>query len=153
MAKNFYMNVNLGGGRLPGELQPSGLVVGNPAFMPGKERFSAPGNSLDSMRFSAGKLALYQCTTLSRAVNRGNIDGLQPLLGHILHENALTSQRRSAAAKQAAEKFHFLKGMAFRPSKLLINQCGFSRCALCLLRIVFAQAFRAGCPGRVEESA
>jgi hypothetical protein len=60
MAKNFYMNVNLGGGRLPGELQPSGLVVGNPAFMPGKERFSAPGDSFDSiMPFSAGKLAKY----------------------------------------------------------------------------------------------
>ena len=31
------------------------FVVGAPAFMRGKERFSAPGNSLDSiMRFSAG---------------------------------------------------------------------------------------------------
>jgi hypothetical protein len=30
-------------------------MVGAPAFMRGKERFSAPGNSLDSiMRFSAG---------------------------------------------------------------------------------------------------
>jgi hypothetical protein len=40
---------------LKGELQTSGFVVGAPAFMRGKERFSAPGNSLDSiMRFSAG---------------------------------------------------------------------------------------------------
>jgi hypothetical protein len=31
--------------------------VGAPAFMRGKERFSAPGNSLDSiMRFSAGNV-------------------------------------------------------------------------------------------------
>jgi hypothetical protein len=37
------------------ELQTSGLAVAAPAFMRGKERFSAPGNSLDSiMRFSAG---------------------------------------------------------------------------------------------------
>jgi hypothetical protein len=44
--------------------------VGAPSFMRGKERFSAPGNSLDSiLRFSAGQttsgnLALHQGPTL-----------------------------------------------------------------------------------------
>jgi hypothetical protein len=44
-------------------------VVGAPAFMPGKERFSAPRNSLDSiMRFSAGnaRAVLYRLYRLRK---------------------------------------------------------------------------------------
>jgi hypothetical protein len=52
-------------------------VVGAPAFMRGKERFSAPGNGLDSiMRFSAGETTL----ALRNAISGNPLSGLRYLV-------------------------------------------------------------------------